>query len=780
MNAVASGHLAGRVDRVRVRLDSSWSVVELTAVGGDPATLTGCTDCQPGQFVEADGQWVDNARFGRQFKARYIAQAPAPEPHSAPEITAWLGSGALPGIGHALATRIFQHFGVALFDILNQDPLRVQEVKGVSKKMATAIATAWRNDTTDRNLQLLFAANGLPIKWLRPVRDKLGPNCVTAIHNDPYALCRVRGLTFQKVDTFARSFGVPANDPRRLRAGLSHQLQQLTRMGDCGCQRAYLVNKTATLLDADTAAVRDALTSALAAPDPDVVLYEGEVYPAALAEAERTIAGTLGALAGVTPAYAGRVTDTTIADAASLCGMDPTPLQASAVHMALTHAVSVITGGPGCGKTATLKIILTAFDQIGVSVALTAPTGKAAQRAKEATGTAASTLHRLLRIHGGQDDDDPGSDASDEDEDIFAVLDDDKDHAITADVLIVDEASMLDVPLMARVVSAMNDSTSLLLVGDVDQLPSVGPGRVLADIIDSHAVPVTVLDKVFRQAAGSAIITNAYAINRGQAPHSAARDGDFFMLTERNTRSLYDAERAAAGDNPDPEAVPSAAAALIEALVAERLPNKYGVSTSDIQVLAPMRKGACGVTELNRRLQARLNPSPAQDVSAHYERFGVGDRVLQTHNDYALGIFNGDTGVVESIDGRVYVRFGEALVGIPFDKLGNLTLAYAMTIHKSQGSQAPIVVIPMLSAHWVMLQRNLLYTAVTRAQRLAVIVGQTRAIERAVATVTAARRVTRLGALLSSRETVPFGTVYGGIERPTSLHHVPLHVVEAA
>lgn len=381
-------------------------------------------------------------------------------------------------------------------------------------------------------------------------------------------------------------------------------------------------------------------------------------------------------------------------------------------------------------NTSTLNVVLAAMRELKLRISLAAPTGKAAQRAAEATGMPASTIHRLLGIKGA--DSRPGE--------------------IDADVTVVDEFSMVDVPLMRHLVRSWKQGTTLLMVGDVDQLPSVGPGQVLGDVIRSGAVPVTVLDEVFRQAQGSLIIRNAHAINRGEMPECGGRNDDFFILDERNTdeiRLAMDGE-----DDKIPAQIAQATAAIIEGLVAKRLPQGYGVDpVRDIQVLCPMNKGAAGVGEMNQRLQRALNPRPAHAVTRFGTRFGVGDKVIQTRNNYDLEIFNGDMGIVESVDDEestLHVRFDGRGVGIPFDDLDNLQLAYALTIHKSQGSQFPIVIIPAVTQHWAMLQRNLIYTGVTRARRLVVVVGQRRAIAAAARTVTAARRITRLRDLLKA------------------------------
>lgn len=542
----------------------------------------------------------------------------------------------------------------------------------------------------------------------------------------------MRGIGFKTADGIAQTLSVPLASPYRLQAGMIHLMQEINTSGHCGCLLEDFVTRAGETLGVDPAQIRSSLDQALAQDKPAFALHGGVLYATRLARAEEGIARGLRDILRNVPSWITRVDDALIDDAAESCGMQLAKKQRQAVAMALTNKACVITGGPGCGKTATLKVVLEALRRLRLSVALAAPTGKAAQRAREATGMDALTVHRLLGIRGGEDA---------------------GESTLHVDVLVLDESSMIDVPLMAKIVAAAKSKAAIIMVGDVDQLPSVGPGAVLSDCIRSGVIPVTVLDEIFRQAAGSAIITNAHAINRGEEPRSAGREGDFFVINEASSAALRDAERHPV-EQEIPARVAAAVAAEIEQLVAIRLPLKYGLDPiTDIQVLAPMNKGGCGVHELNARLQAVLNPSPAQWTQRYGVRYGTGDKVIQVRNNYELEIFNGDVGIVTAVndqDERVLVRFDGRMVAIPFDDLDDLKLAYAMTIHKSQGSQAPAIVIPMVTQHWTMLQRNLLYTGVTRASRLAIVVGQGRAIATAVRTRTAMLRTTRLRELLSA------------------------------
>lgn len=737
--AESTVHFSGEVEAVLFRKEEDdWSVLRVICdETRESRMVVGFSGCQPGQLIEADGEWKAHQRYGLQFVAeRILALYPTTETG----LAAYIGSGALPGVGPALAKQLVGHFGMDLPSILDASPERIREIKGVGPSKAARVITAWKSQASIRDIMLFLHSQGLPSSLCRRIHKALGDDAIKTIKENPYLLClEVRGIGFKTADGIARNLSIPANSEQRVRAGLVHHMGELTGVGHCGCQRERFVVSCAKMLEVGTARVAEVLdlmlaeTATLSSDDRgegEFIQHEDVVYPIGLAIAEEIIARELIELAKSTPPHARRVDDALIAWAADTCGMKLANKQGQAVHMGLTQQVAVITGGPGCGKTATLKVLLAAFRRLKLSVALAAPTGKAAQRAREATGMDALTIHRLLGIRAGGDSDDA---------------------VVHADVLVIDEMSMVDVPLMYRVVRALKPTTTLVMVGDVDQLPSVGPGQVLADVIHSQAVPVTVLDEVFRQAAGSAIITNAHAINRGENPVSAGPKGDFFVLTEQNTRPIAIASQVAEDERP--AAVAEAVAAEIESLVTRRLPATYQVDPiRDIQVLAPMNKGGCGVQELNRRLQRVLNPDPAQYIQRRGYRYGIGDKVIQRKNNYDLEIFNGDVGFVEAVSDKdevLCVRFDGRTVSIPFEDLGDLDLAYAVTIHKSQGSQAPVAIIPMVTQHWVMLQRNLLYTGVTRAARLTIVIGQTRAIQAAVKTVTSTQRVTRLRSLLA-------------------------------
>lgn len=721
-------HIVCEVERIVHRnADDDWSVIRVTRPDVPAGHfVVGYSSCQPGQGIEVDGAWHNKPPYGDEFMATKIV---ASSPTTLSGLVSYLGSGILPGVGPKIAGLMVNHFGDKLPSVLDAAPERVREIRGIGPAKAARVVSGWKQQAAVRGIMLFLHSQGLAASLCRRIYKALGDDAVNAIKTNPYRLCtEVRGIGFKTADAVARELAIPHASEQRVLAGIAYQLGEMTSIGNCGCERGRFSAACSKLLDVPPARVGDVLDVMLNADaeHAELVAHDGAIYPVRLARAEESIADVLCKRAARTPGYACHVDAKLVSWAAERCGMRLAPKQDAAVWAGLTRSVSVITGGPGCGKTATLNVLLAAYHRLGLSVALVAPTGKAAQRAHEATGVRASTIHRLLARHEGSDE------------------------GIDASVLVIDETSMVDVPLMARVVDALDPRTTLVLVGDVDQLPSVGPGQVLSDIIGSGAVPVTVLDQVFRQAAGSAIITNAHAINRGELPESAGSRGDFFVLTERNTGAIAHAMESAEPDRP--AAVATAVAGEIETLVAERLPRAYRFDpVRDVQVLAPMNKGACGVFEMNRRLQARLNPNPAQYVNHHGVRFGVGDKVIQRRNNYALDIFNGDVGFVDSVgttDAVLNIHFDRGIVGVPFDDLIDVSLAYALTIHKSQGSQAPAVIVPLVSQHQIMLQRNLLYTGVTRASKLAIVIGQHASLAVAVRTVSSTRRVTRLKQLL--------------------------------
>lgn len=734
-------YLSGEVEKIVYRNPTNdWTVMLVDRGGGlGISTVVGYTGCTSGQSIECEGEWRDNKPYGEQFIADTVA---ASFPTTEEGLVGYLSSGVLPGIGPAIAKAMVKKYGMTLLTVLDENPERLSEIRGIGPVKAASIAVHWRAQTAIREIMLFLHSQGISAALCKRIHSVLGDKAVALIRANPYRLCTdVRGIGFSTADTIATGLGIPKSSEQRIVAGMYTQMDDMTKIGHCGSLQDVFLAACTELLDLPIERVSEVLEIQLD-PASDVprrmfVRHDGTLYPLRLAQAEETIARTL--LAKIAAGVPCKLADVekAIQEASDECAMKLAVKQAQAIRNALNHPISILTGGPGCGKTAALLVLLAACRKLDLKVKLAAPTGKAAQRAMEATGCEAQTIHRLLGIKG------------------FGAVE--STEFVDADILVIDEMSMVDVPLMREVITSVAEHTSLVMVGDVDQLPSVGPGQVLGNLIESGVVPVTVLDEVFRQAAGSDIITNAHKINKGLMPSCSGRDGDFFLLTEETDGAI--AKSLGAPRDTRPAAVADVVALRIEELVSKRLPAKYGFDpVRDIQVLSPMNKGSCGVQALNERLQGCINPKPDHYIMRGKARFGIGDKVIQCRNNYSLDIFNGDVGIIESVShfddtDHIMVRFDGKVVQIPLSDTQDLALAYAMTIHKSQGSQAPAIVVPVVSQHWNMLQRNLFYTAITRASQLVVVVGETRSIAACVDTVQSTRRITRLRSLLERQAT---------------------------
>lgn len=713
--------IEGVVERIAYRSDEDWSVMRVKLRSGKSlATVVGHATAQPGQRIRAVGEWKNHPSYGLQFSATSILAEP---PVTRAGILRYLSSGVIPGVGPATAQAMVEAFGDDTLRVLDEEPERVTEVRGIGEKKAERIRKAWEEHREVSRIMTALAAYEVPLYLCRRIWRQYGDKALSVLREDPFRLAlEVSGIGFKTADRIASGLGLPKHSPMRIRAGLVYALHEATGAGHCGQPRATLVQKAVEILGVEPDKVQSVLEGELAGEYDGVHLVQhGDViYPVVLARCEERTARTLLAMAREPVPW--RIDpEKAIAEAEAALNFTLAPQQREGVRMMLTHRVSVLTGGPGVGKTTVLNVLIWILRRHGVEVHLAAPTGKAAQRAAEVTGIPASTVHRLLKLRG------PGVEPEEIDE----------------GVVIIDEASMIDTYLMHQIVKAVS-GVPLILVGDVDQLPSVGPGQVLSDIIASGQVPVTRLTEVFRQAAGSLIIRNAHRINRGMMPEPGRPDDDFFFLDVP--------DRAADGTPVEPSVVGERIAQTVCDLVADRLPARFGFDpVRDIMVLSPMNITTTGVGNLNALLQRRLNPDPPRAVTRFGVRFGVGDKVIQTRNNYALEIFNGDVGIVRDIneeESEITVDFSGALVRIPFDEMDALRLAYAITIHKSQGSQAEAVVIPVTTQHYTMLQRNLYYTGVTRAKKLVVMVGQKKALAMAVKRDPASARVTRLRDLL--------------------------------
>lgn len=700
----------GTVDRiVYENADSGFMVARLhTERGGEEVTFVGALlALTPGDSVRLWGRWEKNPKFGPQLRVeRYETLAPS----TVEGIERYLGSGLVQGIGKTFAKRIVNAFGSDTLRVIDEAPQRLREVEGIGRKRAVQIRKAWEAQKAIQSIMMFLQGHGIAMGQAVRIYKQYGDKAVTVLRENPYRLATdVRGIAFKTADAIAREMGVPKDSPLRAEAGLGYVLERSAGEGHVYLPWGELRDKTASLLEVDVSKLDPVLDVAV---QNKTVIREGEsIYSPLLHRAEVAAADLLRTLLRAPLQQVSIDVEKAIHWVERTKKISLSNEQRDAIRLAVDAKVMVITGGPGTGKTTLLNGLLDIFSYKGLGLLLAAPTGRAAKRMTAATGREAQTIHRLLEFSpkkGGfkHDENDP----------------------LDADLLVVDECSMVDIALLHQLLRAVPPGARLLLVGDVDQLPSVGPGSVLLDVISSREIPVAWLKTVFRQAAESGIVSNAHRINQGQPPEY--NDTDFFFVERSDAASARD---------------------TVVEVVANRIPRKFGLhSKGDVQVLSPMRRGDAGVNGLNEALKQALNPD-AKLIAGR--PFGVGDKVMQQRNNYDLEVYNGDVGIVRLVDDdmkEVEVAFDDRSVLYPFDTLDELELAYAGTVHKSQGSEYPAVVIPLLPQHYMLLQRNVLYTAITRASRLVVIVGESRAVEMAVKNTDVARRYTKLAERLRS------------------------------
>ncbi|MEV8623467.1 ATP-dependent RecD-like DNA helicase [Streptomyces sp. NPDC051079] len=721
--------MTGVLERITYANEESGYTVARVDTGrgsGDLLTVVGALlGAQPGESLRMEGRWGSHPQYGRQFTVEnYTTVLPA----TIQGIRRYLGSGLVKGIGPVFADRITTHFGLDTLQVLEEAPKRLIEVPGLGPKRTKNIAAAWEEQKAIKEVMVFLQGVGVSTSIAVRIYKKYGDSSISVVRNQPYRLAAdVWGIGFLTADRIAQAVGIPHDSPDRVRAGLQYALSQSTDQGHCFLPEERLIADAVKLLQVDTGLVIECLGEL--AEDPEGVVRETVPGPEGLPvtavflvpfhRAELSLAGQLRRLLGAAedrlPAFRDVAWDKALAWLADRTGASLAPEQEEAVRLALTRKVAVLTGGPGCGKSFTVRSIVELARAKRAKVVLAAPTGRAAKRLAELTGAEASTVHRLLELK-------PGGDAAY-----------DRDRPLDADLVVVDEASMLDLLLANKLVKAVAPGAHLLLVGDVDQLPSVGAGEVLGDLLaPGSPVPAVRLTRIFRQAQQSGVVTNAHRINEGLPPVTTGLP-DFFLFAEEETE---DAARVA-----------------VE-VASRRIPAKFGLDPRrDVQVLAPMHRGPAGAGALNGLLQQAITPARPDLAEKRFggRVFRVGDKVTQVRNNYekgANGVFNGTVGVVASLDPveqRLVVRTDEdEEVPYDFDELDELAHAYAVTIHRSQGSEYPAVVIPVTMSAWTMLQRNLLYTAVTRARKLVVLVGSRRAIAQAVRTVSAGRRFTAL------------------------------------
>ena len=703
--------LRGIVDRITFQNEENgYTVARLqvegsTAYNNRLATIVGeMLSINPGETVVLEGEWTTHKQYGAQFK---IESYQTVYPSTVEGMRRYLGSGLIKGIGPVTAKRIVDHFGKEALDVIERDPKRLVEVEGLGAKRAKWIIKAWEDQREIHNVMLFLQSHEVGTGYAVKIWKRYGHEAIELIRENPYRLSvDVWGIGFLTADRIAQKMGIPAHSNRRIQAGLLHVLNEAAdKEGHVFLPEEALIESCAEALDVPVDAIPPGVAQLLS--EESIIVDDKRVYLPHLYYAEQGAATRCYQLSQVQRIELGNI-PAEIKAIEQRDGVTFAPRQKLALEKALSHNLLVLTGGPGTGKTTTIKGLIALLEARKKTIALAAPTGRAAKRMSEATGYEAKTIHRLLKFSPSE-----------------MAFEKNFNNPLETEALIVDEISMVDTVLMNSLLRAVPISASVVLVGDVDQLPSVGAGNVLKDVIASGTVEVVELNEIFRQAQTSHIVTNAHAINRGEMPYvQNDRDADFFFL-----------------EVSEPDQVVE----TVCGLCAARLPRTYRLnSIEDIQVLVPMYRGETGANNLNQVLQDELNPK-GQEMTRGGIRFRVGDKVMQVRNNYDRDVFNGDIGHVQGIEDDILrVRFQDRVLEYEFSELDELVLAYAMSVHKSQGAEFRAVVMPLTTQHYMMLQRNLLYTAITRARELVVLVGTTQALGMAVRNNRVAERHTTL------------------------------------
>ncbi|MCK5862391.1 MAG: ATP-dependent RecD-like DNA helicase [Candidatus Hydrogenedentes bacterium] len=700
-----SSSIEGVVDRiVYENPENGFFVARLNVSEQEPlVTFVGnLMAISPGETVHLSGSWVEDRKFGQQFR---VTACKTVLPNSAAGIEKYLGSGIIPGIGATYAKRLVHAFGVETLKIIDENPERLRGIPGIGKKRASAIRESWSSHRNIQSIMLFLQSHGVsPAQSVR-IYKQYGDAAVAQLRANPYVLARdISGIGFLSADRIARELGIAHDAVARLKAGVLHVLDKASSQGHMYYSGDELRDGASVLLGITADRFTDLFANMVV--HEELRVEEDCWYLPAMYAAEKGCAASIKRLVRAPLEQVPIQIENALKWVEKRVGLDLSPEQGQAIRVGVNAKMMVITGGPGTGKTTVINSLLSILEKKGLSFLLTAPTGRAVKRMEAATGNDAYTIHRLLEFS-------PKTGAFQRNE----------NNPIKTDLLVLDEGSMLDTQLAHALFRALEPGTRVILVGDIDQLPSVGPGNVLLDIIASGVVPIVRLQTVFRQAMQSGIITNAHRINRGEMP--VFNESDFFLIERSESEKALE---------------------TIVEVIAKRLPNRFDLHVlRDIQALAPMRRGQAGVENINQALKAAVNSS---GTPIPRRLFGVGDKVMQTRNNYELDVYNGDMGIVMLIDedaAEIEVRFeDEKRVIYSLDETDDLTLAYCATVHKSQGSEYPAVVLSFLPQHYMMLQRNVLYTAITRAKKIVVIVGTSKAVSMAVHNSKIMERNTRL------------------------------------
>ncbi|NEV63734.1 SF1B family DNA helicase RecD2 [Thiorhodococcus minor] len=708
--------LSGAIERVTFHSPESGFCVLRIKVRGERELVTligSAPSVTPGEYLEAEGWWVNDREHGLQFKAIDLRIIP---PRTLDGIERYLGSGMVKGIGPHFARKLVRAFGERVFDVIEDSPDRLLELEGIGPKRQKRVTQAWAEQKVIREIMVFLQSHGVGTARAVRIYKTYGDQAVEQVRENPYRLALdIHGIGFKTADTIAERLGIPRDSLIRAQAGVRHVLQEIAGEGHCAAWHETLVAQSNALLEIPIPIIEEAIQVELT--EERLIAEPIDERPALfltpLQRAEIGIVRSLERLQLDPPPWGAMETDKALPWVEAKTGLALSDSQRAAIAATVSGKVGIITGGPGVGKTTVVNSILRILRAKGVDVLLCAPTGRAAKRLSESTGGEAKTIHRLLEF-------DPQTMGFRRDQ--YSPLE--------TDLLVVDEVSMVDLVLMNQLLRAVPTHAGVLLVGDVDQLPSVGPGAVLADLIGSGTVPTARLTEIFRQAAASRIVVNAHRINAGQMPeipHGDHPDSDFYLIRCDTPEAIHD---------------------RLMRVVTQRIPERFGLDpVRDVQVLTPMNRGGLGSRALNVALQTALNPSAQPRIERFGWSYAPGDKVIQLVNDYDKEVFNGDIGRIQSIDAE------EGLLSIDFDgravvyetgELDEVALAYATSVHKAQGSEYPAVVIPLATQHYSLLQRNLLYTAVTRGKRLVVLIAQPKALGMAVKKTESSRRLTKL------------------------------------